>query len=173
MTRKKLTPKQLEALKKGRAKLRAMRKNKTLQGLQKGDFGTIYPQFKGKPKQAIQHLKKVKQGECPKALYRDDIGYVDIVWGENDPKTNKGYGLKHIIEKHGKEIKQLGFEVEDFIVFGFMFGKVKQTERLQRIILEGERYKLIIITKWNKKDKKLLLTAFDLRPIAQKKVLHK
>ncbi len=167
--KRKPTKKQLNALAKGRAKLRAMQSNGSLHGISTGDFGRIYKQFKNKPKQAIQHLKKVKQGECTQALYRDDIGYVDIVWGENDPKTNKGYGLKHIIEKHGKEIKQLGFEVEDFIVFGFMFGKVKQTERLQRIILEGERYKLIVITKWNKKDKKLLLTAFDLRPIAQKK----
>jgi hypothetical protein len=78
-----------------------------------GAFGPIYTQFKNKPRMAIIHLKKVKKGECPEALYRSDIGYVDIVWGENDPVTNKGFGLKHIIEKHGKEIKELGFEVED------------------------------------------------------------
>ncbi len=34
---------------------------------QTGDFGTIYEQFEGKPKEAIKHLLKVKQGECVKA----------------------------------------------------------------------------------------------------------
>ena len=59
-----------------------------------GIFGPIYDQFQKQPKLAIKHLLKVQNGECPKALYRDDIGFIDIVWGENDPKTNKGYGLK-------------------------------------------------------------------------------
>jgi len=70
----------------------------------KGDFGTIYTQFKGKPNEAIKHLLKVKNGECVAALYRSDIGDIDIVWGENDIK-NKGFGLKHIYEKHNKEKK--------------------------------------------------------------------
>ena len=88
-----------------------------------GEFGTIYTQFKNRPKEAIKHLKKVKEGECIAALYREDIGYVDLVWGEND-KKNKGYGLKHIIEKHGVQIKELGFEVEDFIPIIFQFGNL-------------------------------------------------
>ena len=44
-----------------------------------GQFGPIYTQFKNKPKDAIIFLKKRKNGECVKALYRQDIGYVDIV----------------------------------------------------------------------------------------------
>ncbi|MBR3559488.1 MAG: hypothetical protein IKN78_11525 [Bacteroidales bacterium] len=52
-------------------------------------------------------------GECPKALYREDIGYIDIVWGENDPKTNRGFGLKHIVEKHGANINELGLSGEN------------------------------------------------------------
>ena len=89
-----------------------------------GIFGPIYDQFQKQPKLAIKHLLKVQNGECPKALYRDDIGFIDIVWGENDPKTNKGYGLKHIVEKHGKSIKELGFEVEDFIPIVVQFGNL-------------------------------------------------
>lgn len=69
-----------------------------------GQFGTIYTQFKLKPKEAIKHLMKVKQGECTNALYREDIGFIDIVWGEND-KNNKGFGLKHIIDKHEQKSK--------------------------------------------------------------------
>ncbi|NCQ10838.1 MAG: hypothetical protein GW809_01545, partial [Bacteroidetes bacterium] len=51
------------------------------------------------------------------------MGFIDIVWGENDQKTNKGFGLKHIFEKHGKEIEQLEFKIEDFITIVIMFGK--------------------------------------------------
>ena len=65
-----------------------------------GRFGTIYTQFQDKPKEAIRFLIKHREGECIKSLKRHDIGYIDIVWGEND-ENNKGYGLKHIIEKHG------------------------------------------------------------------------
>ena len=129
-----------------------------------GPFGTIYTQFKDKPKLAIKHLMKVKQGECTKALYRNDIGYIDIVWGENDPRTNKGYGLKHIIEKHGESIKELGFKVEDFIPIVVQYGEisVKKSDK-KKIVLESQMFRIIIQTIWDNRQKILLLTAFDLR----------
>lgn len=135
-----------------------------------GDFGTIYPQFKDKPKEAIKHLLKVKEGECVKALYRSDIGYIDIVWGENDAKTNKGYGLKHIVEKHGKEIKQLGFSVEDFIPIVVQFGgiDIKKSDD-KKIICESDMFRFVIQTKWNGRNKVFLLSAFDLRKKPKKK----
>jgi len=43
------------------------------------EFGTVYTQFKCKPKEAMKHLMKVKEGECINALYRDDIGYVALM----------------------------------------------------------------------------------------------
>ena len=85
-----------------------------MEELQQGIFGPIYTQFKGKPKEAIKFLRQQKQGECPASLHRDDIGDIDIVWGEvTDPVKHKGFGLSHIIDKHETEINQLGFEVED------------------------------------------------------------
>jgi hypothetical protein len=125
-----------------------------------GEFGTIYTQFKNKPKDAILHLKKTKNGECIKALFREDIGYVDIVWGKNDPKTNKGYGLKHIIEKHEKEIKKLGFEIEDFIPMAFYLGQIKETREAFKILIENEQYRVVLLTQWKGRNKTLLLTSF-------------
>lgn len=129
-----------------------------------GIFGPIYGQFKNQPKLAIKHLLKVKNGECSQALYREDIGYIDIVWGKNDPETNKGFGLKHIVEKHGKSIKELGFEIEDFIPIVVQYGNlsVKKSDK-KKLILESKAFRIVIQTRWNNQTKIFLLTAFDLR----------
>lgn len=123
----------------------------------------IYKQFKNKGKEAIKFLLKVKKGDAQKALYRKDIGFIDIIWGENDPKTNVGFGLKHIIEKHGKEIKQLGFNVEDFIPLVVNTGIFTTSKDINRIILKGKMFQIVIDTKYKGKPKNFVLTAFDLR----------
>ncbi len=123
-----------------------------------------FTQFRHKPKAAIKYLKKVKRGECVAALYREGFGDIDIVWGENDPKTNKGYGLKHIIEKHGNEIKRLGFEVEDFIPIVVQFGNfnIKKSEAHKKVF-ESNGFRFIVaIQQLENGKKKWLLSAFDL-----------
>ena len=127
-----------------------------------GEFGTIYTQFKNRPKEAIKHLKKVKEGECIAALYREDIGYVDLVWGEND-KNNKGYGLKHIIEKHGEQIKELGFEVEDFIPIIFQYGNLSVSKTNEEYMLESKIFRVVIEKTYKGRKKYWELTEFDLR----------
>ena len=47
-----------------------------------GEFGLQYTQFRHKPKLAIKHLKRAKGGECIAALYRADVGDIDIPWGK-------------------------------------------------------------------------------------------
>jgi len=130
-----------------------------------GDFGPIFKQFKKKPKEAILFLKEQKKGECVDALYRDDIGYVDIVWGVGG---KNGYGLCHIIEEHEQEFIQLGFRLEDFIPMVFAFGIYSEKPRENKIKLRGESFMLIIKTKWNNKNKRFVMTAFDLRPMSRK-----
>ena len=126
-------------------------------------FGTQYIEFYHDGKGAIKHLMKVQEGECIAALYRSDIGDIDIVWGEND-ENNKGFGLKHIIEKHGDEIAQLGFKVEDFIPIIVQFGDFNEkiSEKGRRVY-ESKMFRFIVDTKYKGEDKVWLLTAFDLR----------
>jgi hypothetical protein len=134
-----------------------------------GIFGTEYRQFRGKSKEAIKHLLKVKEGECVDAFYRDDIGYVSLVWGKAGTKEKAykdGYGLAHIVKVHAKELKQLGFEIEDFIPLVFQFGKLDRKK--EKIFLNGEMFRLVITTEWFSKQKTFILTAFDLRPINRK-----
>ncbi len=140
------------------------------QKIKYGDFGKIFTQFEKKPTKAIKHLMKVKEGECINALYRDDIGYIDIVWGEND-KNNIGFGLKHIIGKHGDDIKELGYNVEDFIPIVVQFGNFNEKKSENgRKVFESEMFRFIVETQHNFVSKNWLLTAFDLRKKPQKSI---
>lgn len=139
---------------------------KTLSGLDGFDpeeqYGPEYKQFKNKPKEAILHLMKVKKGRCSDALYREDIGFVDIIWGWNNSKTNKGAGLKHIIEKHGKELKRLNFTVEDFIPIAFSLCKISKKTK-QRVLLKSEWCVLVVEQFYKSKGKnKWLITGYDI-----------
>lgn len=62
-------------------------------------FGKEYVGVKGTD--AINKLIKEKQGFVQNAFQRDDIGGIDVVYGEiTNPKTLKGYGLKKILARH-------------------------------------------------------------------------
>lgn len=127
-----------------------------------------YLQFKDKPKEAIKYLLKVKKGDCISALYRKDIGYIDIPYGENDA-NNKGFGLKHIIEKHSKEIAQFGMKIEDFIPIVVSNGVFKiSKQKDNRILLDGSMFRIVIKKGVNKT---FVLTAFDLRIMPKQKGL--
>ena len=59
--------------------------------IQQGSFGPIFTQFKGRAKEAIRFLRQQQRGECIASLHRDDIGDIDIVWGEvTDPIKHRG-----------------------------------------------------------------------------------
>ena len=138
--------------------------NKQTETVIYGDFGKMYFQFKDDAKKAIKFLMKEKSGECIDALHREDIGYIDIVWGEHNDKTNNGFGLAHIIKKHGAEIKEMGFKIEDFIPLIVNFGAFNETASEKgRKVFESNMFRFVVDTKYRGKDKKWLLTAFDLR----------
>ncbi len=127
-------------------------------------FEPKYYQFKDKPELAIKYLRKVKKGEAVSVIKIDTIGYIDFVWGENNPKTNKGFGLKHIIEKHEKHIKKMGFTVEKMIPFVLKYGNVNLKQlHLNKVIFENKYFRVVIKTVYNDKKKNYLLTAFDIK----------
>lgn len=142
--------------------------------IETGEFGPIYRQFEKKPREAMKYLEKKKTGECINALYREDIGFVDIVWGRPDDLDNgiSGFGLSHIIKDHGDEIKDFKLSPIDFILFIFFSGQVLYSgnKHRARIFIEdvNHQYRMILTTEWHGVNKKLLLTTFDLRPIASK-----
>lgn len=138
--------------------------------VKQNDFGTIYTQFENKPVQAIKFLMKKKEGECINALYRNDIGYIDIVWGKvTDPIKHKGFGLAHIIDKHEADIKKLGFDVANFIATVVQYGNLSLSKSKEEYLLESETFRVVIETKYNGSKKNWILTAFDLQQKKAKK----
>ncbi|WP_419773009.1 DUF3519 domain-containing protein [Helicobacter pylori] len=73
------------------------------------EFGTNYPEFALKPKEALEKLLQEKNGQVAGAAFRDDLGGIDFVWGK-DGKS--GYGLVHILEKREKQYTRLGLNAE-------------------------------------------------------------
>ncbi|EJB37189.1 hypothetical protein HPNQ4161_0968 [Helicobacter pylori NQ4161] len=60
------------------------------------EFGTNYPEFALKPKEALEKLLEEKNGQVAGAAYREDLGGIDFVWGTPKTKDSVGYGLAHV-----------------------------------------------------------------------------
>ncbi|MCM1169997.1 MAG: hypothetical protein NC324_08700, partial [Bacteroides sp.] len=60
----------------------------------KNRFGNIYQWTKGKAAEAVNLLRRLREGYVKGVFSRPDIGEIDLAWG------NDGGGLKHIIQKH-------------------------------------------------------------------------
>lgn len=129
----------------------------------------IYPQFQNRPKDAMKHLMKVKNGQCTNAFYRQGLGFVDIIWGEvKDPIKHTGFGLSHIIDKHGKDIEARGFKVEDFIAIIIQFADFNKAKKDNEILFESKEFRIIVEETYNGRNKRWILSAFDLRKKAAK-----
>ncbi len=72
---------------------------KNIKPVGKNKFGDVYDQFKGKPKEAFDFLLENKDGYLKGVFHRDEIGDIDLGYGEA-PTPYTGYGLAHIIRKH-------------------------------------------------------------------------
>ncbi|WQY26058.1 DUF3519 domain-containing protein [Helicobacter pylori] len=70
------------------------------------EFGTNYPEFALKPKEALEKLLQEQNGQVAGAAFREDLGGIDFVWG------NKDYGLEHILKKREKQYTRLGLNAE-------------------------------------------------------------
>lgn len=57
-------------------------------------FGNVYQWVTGKAKEAAQFLRRHKNSYLKGVFHRDDIGDIDLVWG------NDKAGLQHIVKRH-------------------------------------------------------------------------
>jgi len=123
-----------------------------------GDFGEVYDQFKGKPKEAVDFLVKKKGGDLLGVFHRDEVGDIDLVWGESH-NPYRGKGLSHIIRKHietlhdFKDIDELSAVLDDVVNNGSV-GK-----NGNNIEITKDGYRVVLAQEDN--GKKWVLTAFD------------
>jgi len=120
-------------------------------------FGEAYPQYSGKPQEAIEHLLKVKKGHVPSAIYKEGIGNIDFVYGE---AGEEGYGLAHILEKRSKDgLDAIAFvkNIPNLIDKGTLDDKHKS---LGRMYINSEKDKVIIRLDYDNKDRKWLVSTF-------------
>ena len=127
-----------------------------------GRFGNIYDQFKRRAVDAVKFLFKKKGGEAKDVFYREEIGTVGLVWGDDKQ------GLQHIIQKHiithsdFNSVGEMLSTIQDVIENGDI---TIQTSGNYRIEKDGKR---AIIAKNENGD--FVLTAYDSnRSIGEKK----
>lgn len=117
-----------------------------------GQFGEIYIQFKGKPREAIDFLMKKKSGEAIGALYHKDVGDIDLVWGKEGTGHSDGFGLAKLVKYHPEVLDNLQDILNDMQV---------TTRNSNRINLESTTHKATIRLEWDGNKKNWLLTAFE------------
>lgn len=119
------------------------------------NFGKNYDNYRGI--EAINKLIKEKEGWCPNAFYRDDIGSIALFWG--DGKS----GLSHILKRRTKD----DINIEEFLnklTLVIEKGKFGIDKKGEAIIIEYDKKRAIIdVTKDENNKIKFLLTAFEIK----------
>ncbi len=70
-------------------------------------FGENFGEFAGNGTEAVKKLLQEKRGQVAGAFYREDLGYIDLVWGavKDEKGKIKGHGLSKILEKYLGDFK--------------------------------------------------------------------
>ena len=116
-----------------------------------GSFGPIFPQFHGRPAEAIAWLLKVRRGEVPGALSHPEVGEIDLVWGEATERGS-GYGLAKIERWHPEMLAALPARLA-------AMHKLRGNERT--IILGGDDSEAVVKLEAFGSPKRWLLTAYE------------
>lgn len=106
-------------------------------------------------KKAIKSILE-NHKDVPKAMYRDEVGYIDFVYGkEGTIKKDRsdGYGLAKILEKHGQEAVNKIPEV-------IAKGKYEKSEYGDRAYFLFDGYRAVIRFTWDGDKKTWLVTNF-------------
>lgn len=136
------------------------------------DYGPNHSQYEGKLNEALEFLFKERKGQVIGAYNREDLGEIDIVWGDDNS------GLRHIQKRHF-------IEQDDFNSYEEMIETIsnllKEGERGSyyedgsKVDIKDEKYKVTLTRSTvydkedNPKEKIWILTSFDYsRPMKEK-----
>ena len=118
-----------------------------IQPIATGDFGPIYDQFVGKPKEAIEFLLSQRDGEAIGALHHRVIGNISLVWGNNKA------GLEKISQKHPEVLNDLQGIIDEMQIV---------SESPNRIKLESDSHFAVVSREYlGTPREQWLLTAYE------------
>lgn len=124
-------------------------------------FGNIYNWAKGQFQSAALFLNNLKSGYLRSVFYRDGIGDIDMVWG------NDKAGLQHIIKKHIEEADDFSSVEEAMQIINDTISNGDITRQGSNISLDNNGYRVSIA---QSEEGNWVLTAFDkTRSRAEKK----
>lgn len=115
-------------------------------------FGNIYNWVKGQFQSAASFLNNLKSGYLRGVFYRDGIGNIDMVWG------NEKAGLQHIINKHIEEADDFNSVEEAMQVINDTINNGTISQQGTNIFLDYNGYRVSIA---QSKEGNWVLTAFD------------
>lgn len=115
------------------------------------DLGEDHPEYKGLEKAAINFIAENKGGQVKGAYHRYDVGDIDIAWGEVRPE-HKGFGLAHIIDKHGEKALE---RLDKVLKHGS-----KHKGSNGKIALHWGKYIAILSKDWGGEDRHVVLSGF-------------
>ncbi|MCI5632253.1 hypothetical protein, partial [Helicobacter sp.] len=116
------------------------------------EFGENYPQFYHKGSEAIEHLLQKRSGQVQGAFYREDLGDITLIWGNEGTGKSDGYGLSKIAKYHPEVLEKLEDLVTNLPI-------IKETPN--RYQLENENYKIAIRKDFEGQNENWILTAFE------------
>ena len=116
-------------------------------------------EFKGyKGQQAVDKLLQEKRGHVKGAFHREDIGDIDLLWG------NDSLGLQHIINQRDGEKEGHAQEIMDHLSIAIEKGEFKQKNDRGNFVFaykEGNvQYRTVIAPEYHNNKITYVLTAF-------------
>lgn len=121
-----------------------------------GPFGPVLTEFKGNARGAIAKLMELKSGEAVGALHHPDIGYIDLVWGEEGSGVSDGYGIAKLAKYHPEVLSDLQGIISSMSVVPSRSGE-------NRVRLESTDHAATVRLTWDNQTKHWLLTAYEKR----------
>ncbi|WP_208347974.1 DUF3519 domain-containing protein [Helicobacter pylori] len=143
------------------------------------EFGTNYPEFALKPKEALEKLLQERNGQVAGAAYREDLGGIDFVWGTPKTKESVGYGLAHVLERREQQALADGLNEAEAKEYALNIVKsipevlekgTKGTDHLGRVFVDYGNKRVGLNNTWNNKDLEnhWVISSYELRDTTEK-----
>ncbi|WQY03000.1 DUF3519 domain-containing protein [Helicobacter pylori] len=143
------------------------------------EFGTNYPEFALKPKEALEKLLQERNGQVAGAAYREDLGGIDFVWGTPKTKESVGYGLAHVLERREQQALADGLSEAEAKEYALNIVKsipevlekgTKGTDHLGRVFVDYGNKRVGLNNTWNNKDLEnhWVISSYELRDTTEK-----